>query len=152
MSEEKQPPEQRVSYWQTELIIQPSAIQLGHYVIRLDIPWINTPFPLQGVHVKDLKTRRWFIDNCQWVVVDVSKSSCDAELSDDGDQADQVYRALENDPTHPINSLRGAKLDDESVGASLKAYSLLDGQARYLMKRLSGTWASRGEGGRKGGW
>jgi HD-GYP domain-containing protein (c-di-GMP phosphodiesterase class II) len=134
-----EPRDQRRSFWETERIIDPSALQIGHYVVSLDIPWINTPFPLQGVRVESSKVRRWFMDHCQWVVIDVSKSDCKVEPESlaNGRGQGATRAGLETNPEHPINSLRGQRIDAESVGSALKAYSLLDGQARQLIKRFT---------------
>jgi len=133
------PPNQRRSFWETERIIDPAALLIGHYVVSLDIPWIDTPFPLQGIRVDSAKTRRWFMDHCQWVVIDVSKSDCklEPEPYEKGKGRAALRRDFETNPEHPINSLRGQRLDAESVGSALKAYSLLDGQARQLIKRFT---------------
>lgn len=125
------------SLWQTELIIHPSDLSIGHFVIRLDIPWIETPFPLQGVLIDSAKTRQWFIDHCQWVVVDYSRSS-NKERPERSSLSEEAARvARQTDPAHPVNVLRGSRLNAESVGAALKAYSLLDTQARRLIKSFA---------------
>lgn len=137
MSRSSKPGVGETPLWQTELIIHPQDLEVGHFIIRLDIPWIETPFPLQGVLVDSARTRQWFIDHCQWVVVDYSRSpnKLRPEASQLSEEAARVAR--QSDPQHAINVLRGARLDQESVGAALKAYSLLDGQARRLLKSFS---------------
>lgn len=125
------------SFWQTELIIHPTDLSIGHFIIRLDIPWIDTPFPLQGVLVDSQKTKQWFIENCEWVVVDYSRSP-NKERPDSTKLSDEAVRvARQSDPQHPVNVLRGSRLNPESVGAALKAYSLLDNQARRLIKSFA---------------
>jgi HD-GYP domain-containing protein (c-di-GMP phosphodiesterase class II) len=123
--------------WQTELIIHPSDLEVGHFILRLDVPWLETPFPLQGVLVDSDKTREWFVEHCEWVVVDYSRSPnklrpVSSQLSESANRA-----ARQSDPAHPVNALRGSRIDPESVGAALKAYSLLDNQARRLIKSFA---------------
>jgi HD-GYP domain-containing protein (c-di-GMP phosphodiesterase class II) len=124
-------------FWQTELIIHPSDLAVGHFIIRLDIPWIETPFPLQGVLVDSGKTKQWFVDHCEWVVIDYSRSPNQARPKTSRLSDDAVRVARQSDPAHPVNALRGTRLDQESVGAALKAYSLLDNQARRLIKSFA---------------
>jgi len=57
------------SRWSFESRIDPSDLQVGHFVIRLDVPWSETRFPLQGVLIDNLEKRQWMIDNCAWVVI-----------------------------------------------------------------------------------
>jgi HD-GYP domain-containing protein (c-di-GMP phosphodiesterase class II) len=125
------------SLWQSELIIHPSDLEIGHFIIRLDIPWIETPFPLQGVLIDSAKTKAWFIEHCKWVVVDYSRSPNKLRPESSRLTDDAVRVARQSDPGHPVNSLRGTKIDKESVGAALKAYSLLDNQARRLIKSFA---------------
>jgi HD-GYP domain-containing protein (c-di-GMP phosphodiesterase class II) len=49
-------------------------LQVGMYVSRLDRPWIETPFPLQGFYVKDLADLDQLRRYCSEVTVDVSRS------------------------------------------------------------------------------
>lgn len=140
MTRSSKPQSGENALWQTELIIHPQDLHVGHFIIRLDIPWIETPFPLQGVLVDSTKTKKWFMEHCAWVVVDYSRSP--NKLRPDSNRlSDEAVRvARQADPEHPVNVLRGNRLDQESVGAALKAYSLLDSQARRLIK----TFADRG--------
>lgn len=47
---------------------------LGMYVARLDRPWIGTPFPIQGFHVKTQDEIRTLGNYCRYVYIDVVKS------------------------------------------------------------------------------
>lgn len=135
MTDETFPEEDHRSFWQHELIVPPEAIELGQYVVRLDIPWLRTPFPLYGVCVLDDDTRRWFVDHCQWVVVDQSRSRSSIDSQPAASSEPTLLSFESENEAHPVNSLRGARLDPESVGASLRAYSLLDRQARQLIRK-----------------
>lgn len=47
---------------------------LGMYVARLDRPWVGTPFPIQGFHVKSYDDIRSLSTYCRYVYVDIVKS------------------------------------------------------------------------------
>lgn len=127
---------QTSSLWQREMIVHPSDLEVGNYVLRLDIPWIDTPFPLQGVLIDSEETRVWFEEHCEWVVIDQEQSETPLPERRQGrlgtDQKEQTMPPT--DPEHPVNALRGERLDRESVGVALRAYSLLDQQARQMLR------------------
>jgi len=50
-----------------------SSLVLGMYVCRLDRPWTETPFPLQGFLVESLSDVETLRRYCTWVYVDVEK-------------------------------------------------------------------------------
>ncbi|MDP2227929.1 MAG: DUF3391 domain-containing protein, partial [Moraxellaceae bacterium] len=54
-------------------------LQVGMYVSRLDRPWIETPFPLQGFYVKDLTDIDQLRRYCREVTVDIARSRTQAE-------------------------------------------------------------------------
>jgi putative nucleotidyltransferase with HDIG domain len=127
------------SIWQREMIVHPSDLEVGNYVLRLDIPWIDTPFPLQGVLVDSEETLIWFQEHCEWVVIDFERSQVPprprrrvASKKSDEEMPSSASASL--DPDHPINALRGQRLDKDSVGVALRAYGLLDHQARHLIR------------------
>ena len=37
-----------------ELTVDPADLQSGHFVARLDRPWRDTHFPLEGVDIREL--------------------------------------------------------------------------------------------------
>lgn len=55
--------------WGHESRIDPSDLQLGHFVVRLDMPWSETDFPLQGVLIDTAEKKRWMQEHCAWVVI-----------------------------------------------------------------------------------
>ncbi len=125
------------SYWTREMIVHPSDLEVGNFVVRLDIPWIDTPFPLQGVSIDSERIREWFEEHCEWVVIDCERSEAPpsgyTRPSSARGGADKPVR-LSLDPRHPINALRGERIDKDSVGVALRAYNLLDTQARRLIR------------------
>lgn len=54
--------------------VRVDELEVGMYVARLDRPWIETPFPLQGFYVKDLAELDQLRRYCREVTVDVSRS------------------------------------------------------------------------------
>lgn len=60
--------------WAIESRVEPTELQIGHFVTRLDIPWSQTQFPLQGVLIDTPETKRWMEENCAWVVISHARS------------------------------------------------------------------------------
>jgi len=132
------------SIWSREMIVHPSDLEVGNFVVRLDIPWIDTPFPLQGVRIDSTETRQWFEDHCEWVVIDHDRGDLPpgplrggrlpaSDRKKEAPQPKQIPDRLE----HPANALRGERIDKDSVGVALRAYNLLDKQARQMIRGFS---------------
>lgn len=51
----------------------------GMYVSELDRPWVDTPFPLQGFHIKDRSDAEKVQNYCRFVFIDVEKGSAPIE-------------------------------------------------------------------------
>lgn len=49
-------------------------LQIGMYVSKLDRPWIETPFPLQGFYVRDLAEIDQLRRHCRNVTIDLARS------------------------------------------------------------------------------
>lgn len=62
------------SGWAFESRVDPSDLQIGHFVTRLDIPWSQTRFPLQGVLIDSDAKRAWMKEHCAWVVISHARS------------------------------------------------------------------------------
>jgi HD-GYP domain-containing protein (c-di-GMP phosphodiesterase class II) len=126
------------SIWTREMIVHPSDLEVGNFVVRLDIPWIDTPFPLQGVLIDSEETREWFEDHCEWVVIDFERSDTiqppQRRARRTGGAGEEQPVQPSTDLRHPINALRGDRIDKDSVGVALRAYNLLDAQARQLIR------------------
>lgn len=54
-------------------------LQVGMYVAKLDRPWIETPFPLQGFYLKELSEVDQLRRYCRNVTIDVVRSRVRAE-------------------------------------------------------------------------
>ncbi len=135
MTQEKGQPD---SFWTREMIVHPSDLEVGNFVVRLDIPWIDTPFPLQGVLIDSDATRKWFEDHCEWVVIDFERSDTPPpamkRARKERQEGEDPPVRPSTDLRHPINALRGSRIDKDSVGVALRAYNLLDTQARQLIR------------------
>lgn len=122
------------------MIVHPSDLEVGNFVLRLDIPWIDTPFPLQGVRIDSEETLAWFEDHCEWVVIEADSAEAVTQPRQrparEEREKERPFEAPP-DPDHPVNALRGQRLDEESVGVALRAYSLLDQQARQMIRGLA---------------
>ncbi len=121
-------------FWQTEMVVHPLDLQVGHYVIRLDRPWLETPFELQGAEVSSPEVKQWFVDHCKWVVVDYQRSSNQSRPEHSERLSSAMLAARQAQADHPINALQEVQLNEVSVGLALKGYSLLDDQARRLLR------------------
>lgn len=54
-------------------------LEVGMYVSELDRPWVDTPFPLQGFHIKSRSDAEKVQHFCKFVFIDVEKGSSPAE-------------------------------------------------------------------------
>lgn len=55
--------------------ISSHELEVGMYVSELDRPWVDTPFPLQGFHIKDRSDAEKVQHFCKFVFIDVEKGS-----------------------------------------------------------------------------
>lgn len=58
-----------------------NALAPGMYISRLDRPWIDTPFPIQGFHIKDEEDIKNLKAYCQYVYIDRQRSRTTIRLS-----------------------------------------------------------------------
>lgn len=121
--------------WAYESRIDPSDLQLGHFVTRLDIPWSETRFPLQGVLVDTAHKKRWMKENCAWVVVCQERSSNKwlpnnrLPVSPGSDEASPAPR------TGGWPSL-GGEINAVTLGRALEIYSSLDRRVHDLAEQF----------------
>lgn len=64
--------------------VRVDELEVGMYVARLDRPWIETPFPLQGFYIKDLSEIDSLRRYCREVTIDISRGRARAEPVDHG--------------------------------------------------------------------
>lgn len=48
---------------------------IGMYIARLDRPWVETPFPIQGFHIKTLEDIDTLQHHCEYVYVDFERNN-----------------------------------------------------------------------------
>ena len=48
---------------------------VGMYVARLDRPWVGTPFPIQGFHIRNIEEINTLSHHCKHVFVDVERNN-----------------------------------------------------------------------------
>ncbi|MEN1729640.1 MAG: HD domain-containing phosphohydrolase, partial [Pseudomonadota bacterium] len=54
--------------------IRPHDLREGHFVVQMSVPWEKTNFPLRGVLINSIDTRKWMMDHCDWVDIDINRS------------------------------------------------------------------------------
>ncbi|MDT8437694.1 MAG: HD domain-containing protein [Wenzhouxiangellaceae bacterium] len=131
--------------WQpqgSEVMIDPAGLQAGHFVSRLDRPWLSTPFALQGVMLEEQHQIDWMRQHCEWVLVDLLRSR---------NREVPGYHRIEREPppqdkadffgdladeSSSLNLLRRAELDEETVSASIEMHQLLTEQVDDLIERM----------------
>lgn len=66
----------------------------GMYVSRLDRPWINTPFPLQGYYIRTSEDIRILRQYCHYVYVDIRRGKSPVDTD--------ILQTLDSSNTKPI--------------------------------------------------
>jgi len=124
--------------YENEYQIHPAELQIGHFVARLDRPWRESPFPLEGVMILSDDSRSWFVENCKWVVIDLLRSRNGYRPP-----SARTYRPRQEAPpdqpkksTDPVNMLRRARLTEQSVNQAIDCHDLLYRQAAVLIDSL----------------
>jgi len=124
--------------WDNEILIEPQNLQVGHFVARMDKRWRDTPFPLEGVMILSEDQRSWFLENCQWLVIDLLRSR-------NGYRPPRAHvpfrRIVRNrtdaeNPEAPVNMLRRARLDADTVPQSVEGHDLLYRRAGALIDSI----------------
>ncbi|WP_417567770.1 HD-GYP domain-containing protein [Marinobacter sp.] len=49
-------------------------LEVGMFVSDLDRPWHQTPFPIQGFHIRSQDDIRALVSHCKWVMVDIAEA------------------------------------------------------------------------------
>jgi len=130
--------------WENEVLIDPAHLQVGHFVSRLDRPWIGTPFPLAGLMISEQRHIDWFRQNCGWVIVDLLRSR-NRFMPPQGRLSSRTGRGPRpggwsgylSDPQSPINALRRANLDEQIVSDSCQSHRLLTERAEQLIDEIA---------------
>ena len=121
--------------WDNEILIEPQNLQVGHFVARMDKRWRDTPFPLEGVMILSEDQRSWFLENCHWLVIDLLRSRNGYRPP----RANIPYRRIvrnrtdAENPEAPVNMLRRARLNADTVPESIEGHDLLYRRAGALI-------------------
>ena len=125
----------RGSIWEYELTIHPADLKIGHFVRRMNIPWTDTHFLLQGVLVDSDETLQWFQEHCDWVVIDLKAGNTDWRpsiyLRFSPDAMNQAGEAAQ------IDVLGEARLDQDTITSAIRTYRQLDEQAEQLLATVA---------------
>ncbi len=128
----------------TQIQISVADLTLGMYVSRLDRPWNNTPFPLQGFHVRAAEDIASLKSYCDHVYIDIAKgrglfdsggapaplNDRRAKLRPDSLNRRRSSRELNvSDTCPPINVRKGTY--DITVSLRIEAE-----QAKYIVRDL----------------
>lgn len=117
--------------WDYQACIEPAQLAIGHFVARLDRPWGDSPFAMQGVMVSDSSIRAWMTTHCAWVVIDLKRSENKTrppELTGVG-AGGTAFDQLE----HPRNVLRQYRINRRSMRTALSHYGVLGRQTRRFL-------------------
>ncbi len=114
-----------------EIVVNPDQLQQGHFVSRLDIPWLNSPFPLEGIRIDGNESLKWIASHCSWVVVDLARS--DEHLQKGSTNGQSRTRRL---ASNRIHALRQSPVDSESLAAALGDYEAIGNEARRMIQAL----------------
>lgn len=124
--------------YENECLVDPAELQVGHFVSRLDRPWRDSPFPLEGVMILSEDTQSWFAENCSWVVIDLlrSRNGYRPPSARSYKPKNQVPEQQNSDPDATVNMLRRARLTERSVSEAVDCHDLLYRQAAAFIDSL----------------
>jgi len=124
--------------FECECVVDPTEVQVGHFVSRLDRPWRESPFPLEGVLIVSEDTKSWFAEHCGWVVIDLLRSR--NGYRPPSARTYRPHRHLHEphnaDPNAAVNMLRRARLTEKSVSEAVESHDLLYRQAAMLIDSI----------------
>ena len=66
---------------QKQVQLPVGALKLGMYVSRLDRPWLDTPYPIQGFWIKSVEDVERLKRHCRYVYVDTQKGPAPASAA-----------------------------------------------------------------------
>jgi len=124
------------------------SLQIGMYVSRLDVPWVQTPFPIQGFHITkqeqleqlDLYCNKVYVDRFLSKVDVKSNLSLTPKVAKQDDLLDSKTRRLMNEKARfkPAveNYLISNKLKKE-VNKASRLYSEINGQMAIVFRDMA---------------
>lgn len=127
-----------LSGWAVESRIDPSELQFGHFVTRLDIPWSETDFPLQGVLIDSADKKRWLQEHCAWVVISREHGPSEwlpARRLPAASDAGEKLRAVPR-PAPPGNLLLGGEVNARTLQRAIEIHESLDSRIHELAEQF----------------
>ncbi len=112
--------------------IDPEQLEIGHFVIRMDVPWQETDFPLEGVRVTNQDIRAWMREHCRWVVVDLERSPGARTLRRYGHGS--LTQKSSSSPK--LDVIRESTINEETLLVASEQYQALDRQVFELMASM----------------
>jgi len=126
--------------FESEWRVDPNELQIGHFVSRLDRPWRDSPFPLEGVMIGSEDQRGWFAEHCAWVVIDLLRSRNGFRPPSARAWRPTEARTMPAGTTsESVNLLRNAQLNAETVHEAVDCHEMLYRQAGALIESLQKT-------------
>lgn len=111
-------------------------LRLGMYVCRLDRPWVETPFPLQGFLIDSQEQIRVLAEYCRHVCIDELKSvdTRPERLAGQGLRPRPQPAAPRErlGPAHPVRYANRASLEDEVPRARQAQHRAEEAAARII--------------------
>ncbi|QOC21463.1 HD-GYP domain-containing protein [Wenzhouxiangella sp. AB-CW3] len=118
--------------WMVESRIDPNDLRIGHFVTRLDIPWRETRFPLEGVLIDSPEIKAWMVANCSWVVVShVRGPEADLQLP-----PGEIGGADAEKPSGPPRKTLTGEISAKSLRQALETRGSLERQVRDLIDQF----------------
>ncbi|PXX91659.1 phosphohydrolase [Marinobacter vulgaris] len=84
-------------------------LEIGMFVSDLDRPWHQTPFPIQGFHIRSQDDIRSLVSHCKWVIIDV------AEIREGIEQNRASNRQFADRPRRPGSHREAIQLPPLSI-------------------------------------
>jgi HD-GYP domain-containing protein (c-di-GMP phosphodiesterase class II) len=108
-------------------------LETGMYVSELDRPWVETPFPLQGFHIKSRSDAEKVQNFCKFVFIDVEKGAAPDENTTQARQPTQNKKK----PTQATNKTKSTSTSKIPPKRSVKLKSVKYTNHQPLESELS---------------
>lgn len=118
--------------------IRPRDLQLGHFVVRMSLPWRETPFPLEGVLISEDSERKWILDHCEWVDIDLDRSPNKFRPAQGYGAFQYQSKGLSDKQVRRCEAAREQRITRETLAESKKLYTGLASEVDRLVADFSG--------------
>lgn len=120
-----------------EVKVRIPDLEIGMYVSRLDRPWLETPYLIQGFELKAQEDINELVKHCQYVYVDVTLS----KVIEKDTQFDKKQRSSEEEKEYltsikPREYAKKSSFDDELISAR-QGHTQLANAAEGIMDDIS---------------